>query len=146
MTLITDPTEAYFKDGQWTWDGTQWRKQPLLFGYSDVYDERISNINVPAGTVTQTFSAVPAGEVWVVTLFTAFPSQGNTTRVLMKMEGTSTHNLHVVPTPPGSTSVYVPVTPIILAATYYLEIVWENAALNDDFRASAMGYKMSILE
>jgi len=66
MTGITNPTEEYFKDGTWGWDGTQWRKAGLLWGYSDRYVERAKNESAAAGNNNLEGSTVPAGEVWVV--------------------------------------------------------------------------------
>ena len=48
------------------WDGTQWRKLGLLFGYSDVYAGYAENLNLPAVVGEVAGSTVPAGEVWVV--------------------------------------------------------------------------------
>ena len=77
MPGITNPTEEYFKDGGWGWDGTQWRKLNLTFGYYDRYAEKQEGINVPAGTQTFNFATVPANEVWVITAFTAYCSTAN---------------------------------------------------------------------
>ena len=68
MSGITDPTEEYFKDGTWGWDGTQWRKIGLLFGYYDRLAGKTVNDNATAGTNIVDSATVPAGELWVVQL------------------------------------------------------------------------------
>jgi len=62
----TNPTEQYFKDGQWGWDGTQWRKLALSWGYSDRYAESLTGVSVGPGATYVYGTTVPAGEVWVV--------------------------------------------------------------------------------
>jgi len=71
MTGITNPTEEYFKDGLWGWDGTRWRKLALLWGYSAAYYERLTQAEATAETMMDG-STVPAGEVWVVTSVVAW--------------------------------------------------------------------------
>lgn len=66
MPGITDPTEAYFKDGQWGWDGTRWRKLPMVWGYSDRYFEDLGGTKSGDGTYSSYGTPVPEGEVWVV--------------------------------------------------------------------------------
>ena len=66
MTGITNPTEEYFKDGTWGWDGTQWRKVGLLFGYYDRLAGKTVKDNATAGTNIIDSATVPAGELWVV--------------------------------------------------------------------------------
>ena len=65
MTGITNPTEEYFKDGLWGWDGTRWRKAGVPLWYRSSYFEDLG------GTATGTYwdkhsTAVPAGYVYVV--------------------------------------------------------------------------------
>lgn len=67
MVGITDPAKAYFKDGLWAWDGTVWRKQPLLYGYTSVLGARKINNALAAGNVSLDIDAVPADEIWIVT-------------------------------------------------------------------------------
>lgn len=66
MPGITDPTEAYFKDGTWGWDGTQWRKLALVWGYSDVYGESVTEVSTGGASTIVYSSVVPTGEVWVI--------------------------------------------------------------------------------
>jgi len=66
MPDITNPTEPFFKDGQWGWDGTQWRKLNLLWGYNDVYGDYVEEAGTGADPVTFYGAAVGLGEVWKV--------------------------------------------------------------------------------
>jgi len=67
MSGITNPAEAYFKDGLWTWDGSVWRKQPLLFGYTDNLLQRTTTSTLPAGAANVDLAAVPSSYVYVYT-------------------------------------------------------------------------------
>ena len=66
MTGITNPTEEYFKDGLWGWDGTQWRKAGVPLWYRSSYFEDLG------GTATGSYwskysSPVPSGYIYVIT-------------------------------------------------------------------------------
>jgi len=65
MSGITDPTEEYFKDGIWGWDGSQWRKLGLALWYSAPLTESLGG-TATGTTYTKYSSAVPAGSVYVV--------------------------------------------------------------------------------
>lgn len=67
MPGITDPAEEYFKDGLWGWDGSAWRKLPLLWGFGGVVEEKVQDTGLDAGDNNLGGAAVPAGEIWVVT-------------------------------------------------------------------------------
>lgn len=66
MPGITDPSEEYFKDGVWGWNGSAWRKLPQLWGYSDIYHEIVLKENADAGQNYLKSTAVPTGEVRVI--------------------------------------------------------------------------------
>ena len=65
MTGITNPTEEYFKDGLWGWDGTQWRKAGMPLWYSGELSENLGG-TATGTTYTKYSSTVPAGSVYIV--------------------------------------------------------------------------------
>jgi len=67
MPGITNPTEEYFKDGLWGWDGTRWRKAGLLFSYTAEILGQAVDTTASTGVNDLLGTAVPAGEVWVIT-------------------------------------------------------------------------------
>lgn len=144
MPGITNPTEEYFKNGQWGWDGSRWRKQPLGWGYTDTYAEFVTVNNVPAGTNLVTFSTVPGGEIWVVTYWAAYAVQANPTYVQFtpRIDG-GTRLLKTVAYPTGFITVDGPF-PLILISGDHLEAQFTGCALNDDLRSGAAGYKMEV--
>lgn len=128
------------------WDGSEWRKLPLLWGYSEQYLE--SEINTGDGSnLTQNFSTVPAGEIWIVTAFTAYAHDGDhASRVIMFLyDGGSSYYLKFLPSLAAGTSIEAP-TPIIMEEGDQLRVTWVSAANGDSFRSYAVGYKMLIAE
>ena len=65
MTGITNPTEEYFKDGLWGWDGTQWRKAGLPLWYRVTYMENLGGTATGSSWEKYT-SLVPSGYVYVI--------------------------------------------------------------------------------
>jgi len=144
MTGITNPTEEYFKDGTWGWDGTQWRKLGLLWGYSDRYVERAGNESAAAGYNVLASSTVPAGEVWVV--------QG----VVVKNVNTATQcNAFLVASDTGyaltervtltpDTWYCFAINPAIMKAGDYLTTAFFNCQAGDGLYMDINGYKMKV--
>lgn len=54
------------------WIGTKWQKIPLLFGYSARIGDNIDATTPGGGSTNADSGAVPAGEIWVITIITAF--------------------------------------------------------------------------
>jgi len=67
MPGITNPAEEYFKDGQWGWDGTQWRKSALPFGYTAQVLAQVLVASAAGGTNILTGSGPSTGEIWCIT-------------------------------------------------------------------------------
>ena len=146
MAAITDPTEEYFKDGVWGWDGSQWRKLPLLFGYSDRYAERVGPVTAVSGTNQLDLSTVPSGEIWVITSISAWASSSNISRVdLRVIVGSDVFVLKAT----GYSTAYHTVDwqgTIILAAGDYIRVQFSGASGGEALDAWAVGYKMKIAE
>jgi len=84
MPGITNPTEEYFKDGLWGWDGTRWRKAGLLFSYTAQILGQTIDTTASTGVNDLLGGAVPAGEVWVIT---AMEGHDNTSGVSSLLVG-----------------------------------------------------------
>lgn len=70
MSGPTDPTEPHFDKGLWGYDGTQWRRLGVVWGYADRLKLDLSETSTGGGSTTVTSTAVPAGYVYnVQTLF-----------------------------------------------------------------------------
>ena len=142
--MITNPAEEYFGQGKWGWDGSVWRKLPLLWGYSGLIGEDLSETNLDAGVNVLNGTAVPAGEIWVVTA------------VSMKYIGAGGTDMHAYTIgTPGTAflqSIYTIVSDqwynarvhVILAQGDYIRGTIGGAILGDDFHVWYSGYKMNI--
>lgn len=144
--MITDPQEDYFKDGLWTWDGSRWRKQPLIFGYSDQYIEYQTDTG-DGTTLNQDFSTVPSGEIWVITSFSCYPYSGAHADLVWiggRFGGVG-HAFKAAPSLAQYTSLCLD-HKLILKAGDYLRVSWRNAANGDTFFSYANGYKLNLDE
>ena len=65
MTGITNPTEEYFKDGLWGWDGSRWRKAGVPLWYRSSYFEDLGG-TATGSSWSNYSSAVPSGYIYVV--------------------------------------------------------------------------------
>ena len=68
---ITNPAEQHFERGAWGFDGTLWRKLPMLWGFTEGWVGEASNASAAAGTNFLELAAVPAGEVWTAYVVSA---------------------------------------------------------------------------
>lgn len=146
MDGITDPTKPYFNKGKWTWDGSEWRRQPLLFGFSEVAGESLSDTNIGAGTNNLDGAAVAAGEVMVVQ------------QVSCRYDGTVPSSMLVIPSGTPSAVVVLFETTIVSASWYlascflvleagdFMRVTVHGATAGDDLYFRYAGFKMSIVE
>ena len=144
MSGITDPTEEYFKDGLWGWDGSRWRKLSLLFGYSGPYNETVNNTNVPAGASDLVGSTVPAGEVWIVQGMLAAVVSSSCTEFCFGFWNGAVRILCKQIQAPTSGRLYDYQGTLILAAGYYPLIGVYGMTAGDDVYLYAWGYKMKV--
>lgn len=146
MGGITNPTEGFFKDGGWGWDGTQWRKLPMMFGYSAAWIERESTLTAAAGLNELVFTTVPAGEVWVLTAICMVDLQTDPSVVafFIRNDGPDV-NLFVVNSPGAGEWTYLTGWWVIPAGSTLIAY-YNGCTLNDDLYADACGFKMKIAE
>ena len=144
MTGITNPTEEYFKDGLWGWDGTQWRKLSLLFGYSGPYSESPSNTNLPAGDSNLAGSTVPAGEVWVVQGMMGEVISSTCTELRFGFWNGAAIIICKQVLAPVSGQLYDYQGMLILAAGYYPLILLYDMTAGDYAYLNIWGYKMKV--
>lgn len=142
----TDPAEAHFDKGLWAWDGSQWRKLPMLFGYSAVLSLAVSETSAPAGTYNLDSGVVPAGEIWIVNVLVGTAVSGSCTsfRFGYVHDGSQVFVEEVVT--PVSAQLYNFVGQIVLDAGDYLRARFYGLTLNDDVYLYVTGYKMAVAE
>ena len=142
MSGITDPTEEYFKDGLWGWDGSRWRKLNLLFGYNRPYNDLKGNPDVPAGASDLAGSTVPEDEVWVVCGMAMYVVSASCSLVRFGFWNGNTRVFCKEVQAPASERIYDFQGTLILAAGYYILIRMYNMTAGDDAILYGWGYKM----
>jgi len=165
---ITDPSEEYFKSGLWGWatstwekllsvggrlftalhgwDGTNWRKLPLLWGYSDRWHEDLGGTQSGAGTYSGYTTAVPAGYVYVLQVASLRNASGARGRMYIQVYSNSTFvELASALTPAQNWSLVSQAT-IVLKEGDRVQILQTTCSDGDTLYGGAWGYKMKIAE
>ena len=145
MPGITNPTEEYFKDGTWGWDGTAWRKLNLLWGYYDRILDSVLVADATAGSNVLTFTTVPVGQVWIYTTISALNSDTNPSVIDVNMYSPTLLVRLMEWVLPGANVTVQISGQFILKAGDTLKVVIGGCTLNDNLYAWAGGYKMKVL-
>ena len=144
MTGITNPTEEYFKDGTWGWDGTQWRKLGLLLGYYDRLAGRTVKDNATAGENTVDSPSVPAGEVWVVQVITGIDSNTAVTKIRLVLT-TGSVSIALKEDVPPAANRWLPWTgEVVLKEGDKIQAVFYGCNAGDYLVLGWWGYKMRV--
>ena len=126
------------------WIGGAWKKAPIPFGISGSVYRFWMNTALAAGNVVVDDTAVPAGEVWVIT------------RIGKRYDGTSPTNFNSAVISgaisatvseqfaPVSAQWYFDTLNLVLFPGDILRVGIVGATLNDDLYASAAGYRIDI--
>jgi hypothetical protein len=146
MTGITDPTEPLFKDGGWGWDTSQWRKLPLLWGYSAKYQEAVLDSNMGAGDSGLEGSAVPAGEVWLVKHLSAFVVSATCTKIRFRAYKSPDYNQLADFVSPTTGVIVHLVCEVVMDEGTEMRAQFYDMTSGDDARFYISGYKMKIAE
>lgn len=142
--MITQPTEQFFKDGLWGWDGTQWRKLPMLFGCSERWVEDLGDTDTAAADYSKLSTAVPTGYVYVVQSLSIRNQTGNRGITMLHVtNGAVWCPLGADPTPVTS----IPLTYVgglVLTEGDQVRVWMSSCALHDFVEAAVWGYKMAV--
>ena len=146
MDGVTNPAEAFFKDGAWGWDGTKWRKNPLIWGYSDAYCVRLAEDDADAGVNVLSADAVPAGIVRTITSIVCLDENTAITYLQSGFSRGATFILigRYYPTAAGEVASWV--CNIVLKEGDILSLTFAGCGALDNLRAYFSGYDMSIIE
>ena len=141
---ITNPSEEYFKDGSWGFDGSVWRKLPLIFGYTDNFVLNQYVAAAAAGTYTKVWGTVPAGEIWIVNslLGINYSSVCSNIRFYVIQGGVTAYFMWI--SAPTANVAVVWNGSIVLKAGDTLNTQLSTCILNDVLNMSAIGYIMAV--
>lgn len=146
MQGITDPAEPFFKDGQWAWDGTLWRKLPITWGYSAPFVVDATDTGVTAASHSLYSGGVDTGEVWVIHTMWAVNYMTVITHISLSIVRDEVeYPISQTLTPVVGVGKEWSGT-IVLAEGDQVTAYFKDCALNDDIRFSCSGYKMKVTE
>jgi len=144
MSGPTDPAEAHFDKGLWGFDGTVWRKLPILWGYTDRYVQAKMTGDATAGTNYLIFTTVPAGEVWRITSMAWANTLSTCSEIWAGLYLDAEIYTFAVEATPAANVYHSIVCDIVLKAGDLVIVVFFGCTLGDDLFAWAFGYKMSV--
>ena len=130
----------------YSWNGTQWVKNSIPFGFYDVYAESVSNTSLPAGTSSVSLSPVPEGEVWVINSINAFYISSSITSMLIQCIKNKTSIVLSQPSAIASGEYFGYTGNCVLKTEDKILVTVRGATLNDDLTVVAEGYKMKVTQ
>ena len=124
--------------------GTAWQKQPMMFGYSDILRIREVEPNAVVGTNTLDSDAVPAGEIWIVTMLRGYDATSaiSSSNIGVLTSGTTYSVDDKIAPGAGVTANYDGF--VVLQEGDLIRWRGWGCTLNDDLYLVALGYKMDI--
>ena len=144
MSGITDPTEEYFKDGLWGWDGTQWRKAGLPLWYGGRVIQQVATNNATAGINSLEGSTVPAGEIWVIQVANAIDINSTLNRILIYClaDGIALMLASEYSVPANHWVIVYP--QIVIVPGDHLVAFFDSCTAGDDLYLRYAGYKVKL--
>ena len=144
MSGITDPTEEYFKDGLWGWDGTQWRKQGLLFGYCSPLSQIKALTVTDAGSNYLTSDTVEANSLWIVQLIAVCDSLTTLTRIVIAVVRSGGYYITADVPGPEPDHWYTRTLNLLMITDDYINVSFYGCKVDDVIRLRMLGYKVGL--
>lgn len=144
MPGAVNPASEFFKDGLWGWDGTVWRKLPLLFGYTDRWMEDCSEAGVAGGNWGSPCTAVGPGYIYVLqcaSVRNTTGQRGDTHIQLCNAGGAWSISVDASP------EKNIPVLfdgAVVLKEGDYINFFQRDTVAGDNLYAFVWGYKMEV--
>lgn len=141
---VTQLTSGELLTGIHGWDGANWRKLPLVWGFSSQYREAVDKTDASADSDGLTTTPVAAGEVWVITNIACYDLNTALTKIEVDIyDGVTRTRLGSKVTVPAS-EVYAISGLYPLIQDDYVQVTFTGTVLNDDISVHIVGYKMKI--
>uniref|UniRef100_A0A6M3LHY9 Uncharacterized protein n=1 Tax=viral metagenome TaxID=1070528 RepID=A0A6M3LHY9_9ZZZZ len=144
MSGPTDPAEAHFDKGLWGYDGSEWRKLQLLWGYYDRWQEYLGETKSGDGHFTVSCAAVPAGYVYVLQMATLVNDTGARGAVRIWARTGSSLFFLVGKVTPAQYEPLVWTGALALKAGDYVQLQQLSCQDGDMIYCGVWGYKMRI--
>ena len=143
---VKQATPADLTPGVCGWDGSAWRKLPLMFGYSEVYHEKVSDMNATVTSDALVGSAVPAEEIWVVTSVVAYDKTTNVTQISASVTDDVTWWPFAQLFPTAAEEYLQWSGMVVLEQGDRIYVGFNGTIAGDDIYLNIHGYKMKIAE
>jgi hypothetical protein len=141
---VTQDTPGDLLVGSHQYDGSNWRKSNLLWGYHEVLLEQVLDTNADAGLNTLDATAVPSGEVHYVTSVYAANNTTNPSVIAMGItRGATTYSFKRVTLPGAGTSVES-TNPVVLKQGDKIRVSISGCVAGDTIIMNIFGYIMDI--
>lgn len=132
--------------GSYGWDGSDWHKLPLMWGYTDRLFESLGGIKSGDGVYDVQSSAVPAGEIHVIQRVSLRNVSGSRGTMLFSTgTGGVWITLAWAATQPQFTPLMV-AGPIVIKAGDTIRVLQNNCLNGDVLEGGIWGYKMKVAE
>lgn len=143
---VKQTTAADLTPGIMGWDGSAWRKLPLVWGYYDRWSENAADVASGGGHATAVTTAVPAGYIYILHVLSFFHNAGVAkTTAAWVSDGT----VFVTLAPSASTASGVPReyhANIVLKAGDTISAYVSSPGDGKYVSLSVWGYKMKVAE
>lgn len=162
----TEPTEQFFRRGLWGWasttwerltslsnllgvalhgyDGSDWQKLPLVWGYTDRWAVTRSDLSATAGSNTLQTIAVPAGEIYILHALTGLNVNSICSMRFRVRSASIACTLTTFINQAASVVAAKDYTGLVLKEGDQAEVVFDGCTLNDDIYLVAWGAKMAV--
>jgi len=141
---VTQDTPGDLLVGQHQYDGTNWRKSNLLWGYNDRYAEKMSNLDAVVGIDYLTSTPVPSGYVYVVSMATAWNDITDCSLVWIQATDGTIYATCRQESSPGIGVAVVWNGEIVLKQGDYMRAGFYGTVAGDDIFLCVWGYKMKV--
>jgi len=136
---------AYYReDGSLHLPGLLYSEENAMWGYYDRLADQIVVADSAAGDITVNHTAVPAGEVWVVTGASVYASYAAATHYLRGQFGATGMLVYYYGTLGAGIYSCTPPMNVILKPADYLFNIFGSAPLHSVLVANIWGYKMQV--
>jgi len=143
---VTQTAAADLTPGVCGWDGNSWQKLPMLWGYSGVYAEVVSELTAVAPDDSINGTAVDPGEVWVVKGLSAQDANNAFTTLTLGFNHDGAWHWVKRQTTIAVGEIVVWDGEVILDAGDYVHASFAGVTANDDLYLYVWGYKMKVAE
>jgi len=143
---VAQTTPADMRVGAHGWDGSVWRKLPLIWGYSDRWVVDLGETKDGDGNYEKSTTAVGAGEVYVLQAVTFYNETGVRGQASVWGMGGVNYLCLARDSAPAINEVVRWTGKLVLKQGDYVRVQQLNCINNDVLNVKVWGYKMKVAE